>query len=297
MKLSYTQYIDCDDLSFKDISLREKRQLTDSSIKTHNWVAIAGLVVSAASAVYSNYQKKRAAERAGNVQEAAAYAGIEEQQREFDKIQELLKPYVESGHLSIAEQGNLLGINGLKAQQAAIQGIQQGPQFKALTQQGENAILQNASATGGLRGGNTQAALAQFRPNLLSNLIQQRLQNLSGLTSIGENAAARVGNAGMTTGANISNLYGQIGASQAGAALARGQANAGYGNIVGNLAGLFAGRYGNQPTSTTQTNTPQQNYFGDGYVPPGGSFGDNASSGNTGYNTEPGAEGTGFGYL
>jgi hypothetical protein len=69
---------------------------------------------------------------------------------------------------------------------------------------------------------------------------------------MGQNAAAGLGNAGMQTGQNISNQYGQIGQAQAGAALARGQATANmWGNIAGSV-GLAAGLggFGNKPTPT-----------------------------------------------
>jgi hypothetical protein len=69
------------------------------------------------------------------------------------------------------------------------------------------------------------------------------------MVSMGQNAAAGVGNAGMQTGQNISNQYGQIGQAQAGAALARGQATANmWGNIAGSV-GLAAGLggFGNVP--------------------------------------------------
>jgi hypothetical protein len=119
-------------------------------------------------------------------------------------------------------------------QQRAINQIRQGPQFQTMVEAGENAILGNASVTGGLRGGNTQRALAEFRPQVLNQLIGQQLGNLGGLATMGQNSAAGVGNAGMQVGANIGNTYGQMGAAQAGAALAAGQANA---NMFGGIAG------------------------------------------------------------
>jgi hypothetical protein len=115
-----------------------------------------------------------------------------------------------------------------------------------LTRQGEEAILQQASATGGLRGGNTQGALAQFRPQVLSSLINQQYGRLGGLTSMGQNAAVGVGNAGMQTGQNISGLYGQQGAAAAGSALAQGQA---FGNVMGGISqyagGIASGAFQN----------------------------------------------------
>ena len=108
-----------------------------------------------------------------------------------------------------------------------------------MQQQGENRILQNASATGGLRGGNTQAALAQFSPQLLSQLIDQQYSRLGGLTSVGQNAAAGTGNAGMFAGKNVSDLLQQGGAAQAGGYLNAGRAQQ---NLFGSLGGAL-GQY------------------------------------------------------
>ncbi|ENV30865.1 hypothetical protein [Acinetobacter baumannii] len=189
--------------------------------------------------------QKNAANQAADAQIQSNQAAIDEQKRQFDAIQELMKPYVNAGTGALAGQQDLLGLNGASKQQGAIDAINNSQAMQTYMQQGENAILQNASATGGLRGGNTQSALSQFRPQLLNQLINQQYQNLGGLTSIGQNAAAGVGNAGMQSANNIGNLLQQSGAAQAGNALAQGQATAnqwaGIGNLVGQLGGAFIG--------------------------------------------------------
>ncbi|HCA5022798.1 TPA: hypothetical protein MW161_000536 [Acinetobacter baumannii] len=189
--------------------------------------------------------QKNAANEAAEAQVQSNQAAIDEQKRQFDAIQELMKPYVNAGTGALAGQQDLLGLNGAAKQQAAIDSINNSQAMRTYMQQGENAILQNGSATGGLRGGNIQSALSQFRPQLLNQLINQQYQNLGGLTSIGQNAAAGVGNAGMQSANNIGNLMQQIGAAQAGNALAKGQASAnqwsGISNLVGQLGGAFIG--------------------------------------------------------
>jgi len=191
--------------------------------------------------VLSSRAQKKAANTAANAQIEASEMGVEEQRRQFDAVQELLKPYANAGLSGLSGQQDLLGINGTKAQQTAINNINNSAEMQTYLKQGENAILQNASATGGLRGGNTQAALAQFRPQLLNQLINQRYQNYAGLTALGQNAAAGTGNAGMQTASNISNLYQQTGAAQAGAALANGQANANMWNGLTGAIGQIGG--------------------------------------------------------
>lgn len=175
-------------------------------------------------------QQANAAQNAASTQAASAQAGIDEQRRQFDALQKLLSPFVTAGTGALGAQQNLLGLNGTGAQQSAIDALASSPQFAALTQQGENGLLQNAAATGGLRGGNLQGALAQFRPQLLSQLIDQQYQRLGGLTSLGQNAAAGVGNAGMATGNNIAQLLQQQGAATAGGQIAAG-------NLVSNSIG------------------------------------------------------------
>ena len=177
--------------------------------------------------------QSKAQKSAAQTQSVAADKGIAEQRRQFDTVQKLLAPFVTGGTSAFGQQLNLAGVNGADAQRAALQAIEQGPEFSALYQQGENAILQQASATGGLRGGNVQGALAQFRPQILSGLIEQQYSRLGGLATMGQNSATNVGTAGMQTGVNVGNLLAQQGAARAGGALAAGQ-------TWGNLAGDFS---------------------------------------------------------
>jgi hypothetical protein len=191
--------------------------------------------------VVGGIMQSRAAGEAAGAQTAAAEAGIAEQRRQFDMVRELLKPYVEVGTPALQQQQALIGLQGAEAQQAAIAGLEGSPLFQARVRQGEEALLQRASATGGLRGGNIQAALAQFRPQMLQQEIETQYGRLGGLTSLGQQSAAGVGTAGMQTGARVAGLYGDIGAAQAGKELAQGQA---FANVL-NLPAQFLGmQYG-----------------------------------------------------
>jgi hypothetical protein len=208
--------------------------------------------------VMSSRAQKSAAKTASGAQTRAAEQSIAEQRRQFDAVQQLMAPYVQSGTTALSRYNALTGLSGEEAQQTLINQITSGAEYGSLVRQGEEAILQSASATGGLRGGNTQSALARFRPEILSSLIRDEYSRLGGMVSMGQNAAAGVGNAGMQTGQNISNQYGQIGQAQAGAALARGQATANmWGNIAGSV-GLTAGLggFGGVPGTPTPSAGP-----------------------------------------
>lgn len=167
-------------------------------------------------------QAGKAAEAAAATQAAAAQAGIDEQKRQFDKLVELMSPYVTAGTGAMAEQQALIGLKGQEAQAAAVAQQEQSPIFQALTQQGESAILQNASATGGLRGGNVQAALSQFRPQVLNSLIEQQYNRLGGFTKLGQASAAGQAEQGMASADSISNLLANQGAATAGGQIAKG---------------------------------------------------------------------------
>jgi hypothetical protein len=210
-----------------------------------------GFVALGGATLISGYMAKEGAEDAAAAGQAAAEAqvgaadrGVEEVRRQFDAIQALMKPYVEAGGKGLAGMQDLIGLNGPEAQKAAYMGVENSPEFAALTQQGETGILANASATGGLRGGNVQGALGQFRPALLSQLINERFSRLGGITQMGQAAAAGQAAAGQQTGAQVSDLFQQQGAAIAGGALAGGQANAQYKIGLGNQIGQTLGTLG-----------------------------------------------------
>jgi hypothetical protein len=170
-------------------------------------------------------QSAAGAERAAATQSAAAEKGIAEQRRQFDALIELMAPYVTGGQEAFSQQQALIGLQGPEAQQKAISGFEESPIFQSLTKQGEQGILQSASATGGLRGGNVQLALSQFRPQVLNSLIEQQYGRLGGLSTIGQSSAAGQATAGMQTGENVANLLANQGAAIAGGQLAAGNRN------------------------------------------------------------------------
>lgn len=233
---------------------------------------IWGAALGAAGAIGGAYLSSSSAGKAGDAQLQATQLQLQQQQKQFDQIQQLLSPYVTAGTGAVNAQGDLLGLNGADKLGAAVTALQSSPTFTSMLQQGTNSILQNASATGGLRGGNTQAALAQFSPSLLSSLIQQQFNNLGGLTSVGQNAAAGVGNAGMQTGNNITSILGQQGQINAGTALAGGNAYGSALNTLGRIGGAYAGYngfggssgWGTNPYSyaTTGINAPNEQTIG-----------------------------------
>lgn len=227
--------------------------------------ALAGIAVGGATLI-SGLAQADAAESAAATQAGAAGAGIDEQRRQFDQILALLKPYVDVGAPAIAglqaytaagapafeQQQALAGVLGPDRQRQAIAQIEQGAGFQASVRQGEEALLSRASATGGLRGGNIQAALAQFRPQMLQAEIDKQYGRLGGFSDIGretltnlakfgQSSAAGVGAQAASTGANVARLLGQEGAALAGGEIAQGRAVSAIPGAIGAGLGLFQG--------------------------------------------------------
>jgi hypothetical protein len=224
----------------------------------------AGIV--GGSSLLSGLVQGNAAKQGAKEQTKSAQEGIEEQRRQFEATKEVFKPYVvagteaigglqpyaQAGVGSLQQQQALLGLLGPEAQQQAIAQLEQGAGFQAQVRQGEEALLQRASATGGLRGGNIQAALAQFRPQMLQQAIEDQYGRLGGLTALGQTttqniaqlgqaSAAGQSAAGLQTGADIAGLLGIQGAARAGSRLGQGAAASNVLNLPGQFLGMQYG--------------------------------------------------------
>lgn len=211
------------------------------------WVAVGATAIGIGASVLSSDKQSEATKGASQAQLQASEAGIAEERRQFDEIRELLSPYIESGNTALTEQLNLMGLGGPEAEAAAISRLEESPTFQSLVAQGEEGILQSASATGGLRGGNVQRALAEYRPQVLSGLINQRYDQLGGIARQGQASAA--GQATLAGGSNIPNLLVNQGVNQANLlqAGAQNQATAlgGISSAIGTGFGIYRGL--NQP--------------------------------------------------
>jgi hypothetical protein len=132
---------------------------------------------------------------ATNQQIGGINKAIDEQNAQMGQNRTDYGPYTGFGSAAIGPLGDLLGLNGPDAAAKAMAALKSSPVFTSLFNTGQEAVLQNASATGGVRGGNVQTALerlmggaqlgAQATDNLV-NVNQQGANNISsGYTSIG----------------------------------------------------------------------------------------------------------------
>lgn len=204
-----------------------------------------GLVLSAIGSIGANYlagkQKQRAAERAAGQIEDQQRAAMAEQEKRLEQIKTMLSPWTSAGTTALEAQKQLLGLGTPEQQAAEIGKIEKSPFFQSLAKQSENAILQNASATGGLRGGNVESALLQFRPSLLQQLVNERISQFGGLSANGQNATNLLAQATQNVGNQNAQSFSGIGAAQAGASTAQGAANSSLFSGISDLAGTYTG--------------------------------------------------------
>lgn len=169
-------------------------------------------------------------------QAAATQAQAQMAALEYLKETEALPQQIREQALTQLQGAYGLGDPG--AQQQMIAQAQQSPLYGAImgTQQaGEEAILRQAGATGGLRSGNVQQALAdnaqQLQQQALLQSYGQQLQGLQGLAQLpsqSQQIAGMMGDIGRTQAQGIS------GAAQAQLAGEQAQTN----TVIGGLAGL-----------------------------------------------------------
>ena len=193
----------------------------------------------------SDVTGQKAAARAGvaaaDVQAEASLAGIEEQRRQFDISQQQAAPFREAGVGALGQQQALLGLSGQEAQQTAFAGLEDSPGQRFIRDRQERALLRNASATGGLGGGNVLTALQQQAVGFAQQDIQNQFGRLGQLAGKGQAITTSQAQLGGQVSQNIAGLIGQEGAARASGILAPAQANAAATNQILQLAGSAGG--------------------------------------------------------
>ena len=200
---------------------------------------VAAALIGTAGAIGGGLIASHGASKAANIQNNADQAAIQEQQRQFNITDQELAPFRNAGVQGLTGFGNLLGTNGNDAQQAAITALQASPFYQSLYNNGLEANLQNASATGGLRGGNEQLSLARFGSDTLAQTIQQQLANLGVVAQLGLGATNSTGAFGAAASNNISSLLQNQGQNSGDAALAQAGALSGIFKNLGSLGSFI----------------------------------------------------------
>lgn len=201
---------------------------------------MATAAIAAGTSLLSGIIGGKGAKNAAKAQTQAINAAMAQQNAQFQQTRADNMPFLQAGQGALGATQGLLGLQGNDVQAAAIEALKNSPGFTSLFNTGSDTILQNAAATGGLRGGNTQSSLAQFGSGLLAQVIQQQLGNLGGLVNIGSGTAGTLGSLGQSNSNALSQLFTQRGNAQAtgiaGQAAAWQSAIGGVGSAAGNFA-------------------------------------------------------------
>jgi len=183
-------------------------------------------IFSVLSGIVGGNSMKKASQKAMQAQVDAANRGIDIQAKQYETTRNDYMPYTQAGVKAIEGYGNLLGTNGTDAQATAVQGLEASPFFRQNLSDANENLLQTASATGGVRGGNTAGAIGELSPQLLQQYYQQAMAGFGNLAQLGLGATGSVANAGATNANAATALNSQIGGFQAGNFLTKGGINA-----------------------------------------------------------------------
>lgn len=158
---------------------------------------------------------------------------------QFGQTAANFNPFITGGQKAFGAEQDLLGLNGNAASGSAIDALKASPLYQSLFTTGRDSVLAAGSATGGLRGGNINGALYNNASQTLAQVIQNRLQNLGGLSSQGLGAAGTLGGLGAQNAVSLADLLVGSGKANAGAI---GNQQAADNATQNGLNGLFGGK-------------------------------------------------------
>lgn len=216
-----------------------------------------------AGGLVGNYIKNKGAQKAAAAQAAginqATQQSAQTQQQMFQEGQQATQGYRQRGEEAGQQFQGLLTNQG---QADFATGYMQGPMYQMLEDRAIQNNLKAASATGGLRTGQSGVALSTIAPELIQREYVNRLQGLNTLQGYGANAAGQTASLSTGVGTNIGNTQ-----YQGGVASTVPQYNADtamtnfYGDAVSTLGGFGYDQLGAMKNMPTQVMTrPGQTY-------------------------------------
>jgi hypothetical protein len=213
------------------------------------------------SAIVGGLASSSAASKASKAQSRAAQQAADVQRQQYEQSREDLAPFRDTGVTALGRYGDLLGMRGPEAYQAALQGYTQSPFLARMVNDTVGAVDASRAARGGLFSGATAQEIGDRTGQLYLGDFNNYLSRLGGLVDTGQNAAAQTGNLGANAAAGQANAY-----QAAGNARAQGFIN--MGNSVTNalnqgaqLYGAYQGGWFDKPT-TGAPNYMLNNPFG-----------------------------------
>jgi hypothetical protein len=178
---------------------------------------------------------------AARLQAASSDRGIAENRRQFDITQGNLKPFRDAGVGALEQQQALMGLSGNEAQEQAYNQFNESPGQRFLRQRQEKALLANASAIGGLGGGNVRTALQQQAVGFAQQDFDNQFSRLGQIAGQGQAATNTMGQFGAQNAANIAQMDKSGSEARASGILGAAQAETQFNNQLMQLGGQAAG--------------------------------------------------------
>lgn len=167
-----------------------------------------------------------AAQQAAQEQANAAVAAVPIQQQAFLGAQQNIDPFAQTGIAALGSRAALAGLGGPEGQQAALGQIQESPAQQFIRDRQRRAQLRNASAIGGLGGGNIKSAIAEQEAGFAIQDLENQRRELAQLSAGGLQAGTALGTLGAATAGNIADLTQAEAAARASGILGGQQAKA-----------------------------------------------------------------------
>lgn len=219
--------------------------------------ALLGPTGGAIGGLLDSHHNNASIARAGADRIAGYDAGLTPVQGAMTDIKSILAPYTSGlGTPAAGKLSELLGLSGDTA--GAMAGLKDNPVYKALFGNAQETVLQNASATGGLRGGNTQDALGHVGADTLAQVYQMMVGNLGNAAELG--AKTGLGQGALEN--NNAGLQAQLQVGKGNAASDMVLNKIGLGS--NNSSGSGSGSVGNSLQDIGQLFQSIQNIFGGG---------------------------------
>lgn len=192
---------------------------------------------------------------AASMQADAAQRASDQQAAQLAQQRSDLQPWRASGEEANNRLRSLMGFDGSNPTAS----LQSTPGYQFRLGEGQRQVDNSAAARGSTLSGATLKALSRYGQDYASGEYQNQFNRLSGMSTVGQNAAAGQGAASMAFG--NSQAQNTIGAGNANAA-----GNMGAANAFGNAAGQYMNYNQNQNMLNayySNKNKPQ----GYGYIP------------------------------
>ena len=190
--------------------------------------SVLGSLAQGAASVYGAQQVAQSAQNAATINQAATQGALQLQATQFNQSQANQQPWLTAGTQALGAQQDLmgLGVNGAAGQLTA---LQSSPGYQFQLDQGNKGLTNSLAARGGMGSGASAVAASKYNQDYASTAYNNRLAQLSSLSTTGQNTATGMGAQAMNYANN---------ASSTGIAGANTQANAGLVAAQANQSGL-----------------------------------------------------------